>query len=164
VKRQLLTGMTTICVALIGAGGFSVAQAQFGFGVGGWGDHFGTWFGVWPDYRPYRSYTPPQSTGHLEGTVTLHSLCPADLPKATCPSAPNALFNITIIAEPEGETQWVTTMPDARGDYKLSLPPGAYNVRLQHPAQNITGATAYRVIIQPGKTSKRDFDISLPVQ
>jgi hypothetical protein len=146
----------------------SVAHAQFGFGVGSWGEHFGSWFEIWPRARYHNRYTSPRKTkspdlgnGHLEGHV---SILPVSQPGVASPPAQNIFSNMTISAQPYGSNQWVETHLDTQGYYRLDLPPGGYNVTLHHPFSEEVGKAVYQIIIQPGKINRRDFELKIPIQ
>lgn len=147
------------------------AFAQVGFGFGGWGDHFGSWVEFWPwsrccGYQRVPRQHPPavQTNGYLEGNVTVISTCPTSQPNTACPLASDTLSDITISAEPYGSNQWLSSRPDARGHYRLSLPSGGYNVILHHPNLGKAGQTIRQIIIQPGQTNQQNFQVTLPIQ
>ncbi len=154
------------------------AWAQLGFGIGagnwgGWGNNFGTWFGVslWPSYRPTRPYSPtprptpespqPQANGVVQGIVKVQSICPAN---TACPLMPNTINNVTVTAQPNGSGQWIAVHPTSQGYYQFNLPPGNYTLSATHPDSSTTQKPARVILIQPYQTQQQDFQLTVPLQ
>jgi hypothetical protein len=173
------------------AGSFPPAHAQFGIGIGGWGDHIFSWIEIWPrwsggyraaPYRVDRPMPPPQTmqtNGFLEGNVLVLPSCPvsqapasptlASQTKLACPLLPaNAAGNlaeaVTITATPYGGSQGFATQPGTQGYYRMELPPGGYVVSLRHPYQGNKPPDTRAVIIQSGQTMRMDAQINAPIQ
>lgn len=159
----------------------SAAFADFGFGFGGLGRRFfGGWgvpgprtlINVWrnwnrdtspnessPPQQPVQYYQPVQqpvaSTGVLEGKIQMTSKCPTQPEKVCLVTQP--MGDVTVTATPTDKAQWVTAQPDEQGNYRLSLPPGNYQVKAQNPYSK--AETSQPVTVQPGESTKLDMGL-----
>lgn len=168
--------------------GFGFGFGSFGgwggglFG-GGWGGP-GAWLNVWPgfnrsnydDSRTETSYPSQQetiqyqpaqaipATGILEGKITVASACPTQ-PHKACPLISQSASDITITATSNqasfDSNQWVSAQPNSQGYYRVSLPPGNYNVQVQNPYQTQPQpAESHPVTIQPGESVRMDMGLN----
>lgn len=90
-------------------------------------------------------------TSGLQGVVTrgpTRPVCSASEP-CTAPAARTGLIFIF------GFRRWTTTT-DARGRYRIALPPGTYRVLLARPPA-IGGIRPTRVLVPAGRFSTRNF-------
>lgn len=174
MQRRRIVCILSLLIALMVTGSPALAQFGVGFGAWNWGGHnggFGSWFGVslWPNRG--RSSSPQSQTesrkevnGYLEGIITARSICPANQPNVACPIILDSLSEITISAAPYGASQWLTSRPDTRGHYRLSLPAGGYTVSIHHPDLGRAETSMRQIIIQPGQTNWQNFQVDLPIQ
>ncbi len=95
--------------------------------------------------------------GALSGTVTLRPLTPAERP-GTPSSAPAPGVRIVVSGPDAREIQ--STLTDAAGLYRMSLPPGSYQVAVPElPIPQFTKDLPATVSIAGGQESRLDIQI-----
>jgi hypothetical protein len=75
-------------------------------------------------------------TSGIEGTVTYGPLCPVE------PCSIKPTFNFDIIAMQQNGSEAGHVQPDANGYYKLTLPPGTYQVKSSRSFGSTLGSTS----------------------
>lgn len=170
-KRRAIYTITLALAFLINTLALPVS-AQFGIGLGSWGGNIGTWIEFWPWHHRHSDYKPPppqpvplaplvQNNGYLSGKVTVQQVCSLREVHVACPLQPGVLSDVTVSAVPTGSNQWLSSRPDTQGHYRLVLPPGTYNLTVQHPDLPETSKHFRQIVIQPGQTHWEDFQITL---
>jgi hypothetical protein len=65
---------------------------------------------------------------------------------------------MAVVASPYGQSsQWISTQPDSTGRYRMTLMPGGY--RVQAGSSTMSPQRTYEIIVEPGKTVHRDFQL-----
>jgi hypothetical protein len=104
-----------------------------------------------PQASPNPQATP--TTG-LTGTTSTQSVVK---PSGPCAASPAELQQVAVVASPYGMSQWVSTLPDTTGHYRLTLMPGGYLIQAGNP--EIKNQRPVEVIVEPGKTTRHDFQL-----